>query len=234
MPNTFNSSTFSSTYRDDYNDSDNYHRILYNSGRALQARELTQMQTIIQEEMARFGRNIFKDGARVSAGGITVDNDRKYVKISSVTTGGAFSDIQVGTVFTGATNNYTAKVLDVKPIAVDGFTANTLYLQYIGANGASGTPSTATAVFEGGETISGGGYQLVVDNTAGGVGSGTKLIVGEGSYFILGHFVFSPKQEIFLEAYSQNANAKVVFEVTEDVITVNDTQALYDNTCRLP
>jgi len=43
--------TFLSDYRDDYRDSDHYHRVLFNNGRALQARELTQMQTIIQSEM---------------------------------------------------------------------------------------------------------------------------------------------------------------------------------------
>ena len=66
MPKTFTESVFSSTYKDDFIDSDNYHRILFNSGRALQARELTQLQTIIQEEIARFGRNIFKEGASVN------------------------------------------------------------------------------------------------------------------------------------------------------------------------
>ena len=68
MPKTFSESVFSSTYKDDFIDSDNYHRILFNSGRALQARELTQLQTIIQEEIARFGRNIFKEGASVNPG----------------------------------------------------------------------------------------------------------------------------------------------------------------------
>ena len=46
MPNIFNKNTFATTYKDDFVDSANYHRILFNSGRALQARELTQMQTI--------------------------------------------------------------------------------------------------------------------------------------------------------------------------------------------
>ena len=45
--------TFLSTYNDDYRDSDHYHRILFNSGKALQARELTQSQTIIQKEIER-------------------------------------------------------------------------------------------------------------------------------------------------------------------------------------
>ena len=81
MPTTFTSNVFSSTYKDDFLDSDNYHRILFNSGRALQARELTQMQTIIQEEIARFGRNIFKDGAAVNPGGPSLNNDYEFVKL---------------------------------------------------------------------------------------------------------------------------------------------------------
>ena len=75
MPITKNENTFSSTYKDDFSEGDNYQRILFNSGKALQARELTQMQTIIQKQMERFGRNIFKEGSVVIPGGLQVDND---------------------------------------------------------------------------------------------------------------------------------------------------------------
>ena len=60
MATTLTDTTFSTTYRDDYRDSDNYYRILFNAGRALQARELTQMQTIINKEIDRFGSKIFR------------------------------------------------------------------------------------------------------------------------------------------------------------------------------
>ena len=33
---SFNKSTFETTYKDDFDSSDNFHRILFNSGRALQ------------------------------------------------------------------------------------------------------------------------------------------------------------------------------------------------------
>jgi len=72
---------FATRYKDDFNDSDHYHRILFNSGRALQARELTQMQTIIQKEIERFGRNIFQEGAAVVPGGMTVNNKYDFVPI---------------------------------------------------------------------------------------------------------------------------------------------------------
>ena len=64
MATTVLKNTFLSNYKDDYRDSDNYHRILFNSGRALQARELTQLQTIINKEIesttkSKVKRNFF-------------------------------------------------------------------------------------------------------------------------------------------------------------------------------
>ena len=75
--------TFSNVYKDDFTDSDNYHRILFNSGKALQARELTQSQTIIQKEIERFGANIFKQGGAVNGGNLTIDNKVEYINLAN-------------------------------------------------------------------------------------------------------------------------------------------------------
>ena len=229
MPNTFNSSTLSGTYRDDWNDSDGYHQILFNSGRALQARELTQLQTIIQEEIARHGKNVFKEGSRVSSGGITIDNQIRYVKLI---TSGTFADIPIGTLFTGNGSGVTARVLDVKAAGVDGYTADTLYLRYVGAGTNPAAPSTA--LFINSELLTGGGYSLTVGNDADSVGVGTKITVSEGDWFVLGHFVHSAEQTLYVSPYTQTASAEIVYEVVEDVLTVNDTTALYDNTGGTP
>ena len=42
--------TFENTYKDDFKDSDNYYKVLFNNGRALQQRELNQLQSIIQSD----------------------------------------------------------------------------------------------------------------------------------------------------------------------------------------
>ena len=68
MATTLTNTTFLTTYKDDFRDSDGYHRILFNSGKALQARELTQIQTFLQKQIQRFGDNIFKEGAVVKPG----------------------------------------------------------------------------------------------------------------------------------------------------------------------
>jgi len=53
-------------YYDDYDETKNFHRVLYRPGFAVQARELTQQQTILQNQIHRFGNHIFKDGSEVT------------------------------------------------------------------------------------------------------------------------------------------------------------------------
>ena len=42
MPTTYNQNIEKNTYKDDYDPKKGYHKVLFNSGRALQARELNQ------------------------------------------------------------------------------------------------------------------------------------------------------------------------------------------------
>lgn len=63
-------STKVSPYYDDFNEDKNFHRILFRPGYAVQARELTQMQTILQNQIERFGRHIFENGSPVIGGDI--------------------------------------------------------------------------------------------------------------------------------------------------------------------
>ncbi len=51
--------TFATTYSDDYRDSDNFYKILFNNGRPLQQRELNQLQTIINEDVKGVGSATF-------------------------------------------------------------------------------------------------------------------------------------------------------------------------------
>ena len=54
-----------SPYFDDFNADDNYHKILFKPGLPVQARELTGLQSILQDQIAKFGQHIFKEGAKV-------------------------------------------------------------------------------------------------------------------------------------------------------------------------
>ena len=61
-------------YYDDFDEDKNFHRILFRPGRAVQARELTQSQTILQNQIDRFGKHIFQEGSKVT-GAETFDED---------------------------------------------------------------------------------------------------------------------------------------------------------------
>ena len=125
---------FRSTYKDDFSDSAGYHRVLFNSGKAVQARELTQLQTIIQREISRFGNNIFKEGAAVNPGGMTV-TAYDYVKVTSSNWNNDTSVLLRGGVITGA-NGAVAKILDrVNAVGDD---PNTLYITYTSTPSGSG------------------------------------------------------------------------------------------------
>ena len=132
MSTLLNSRLLSNTYKDDFIDSDSYYRILFNSGRPLQARELTQMQTIIQEQIKRFGNNIFKEGGVVKPGEAVLDNSYEFVKL--ITTQYALpsqSNTIVGNTFTGTLSGVQARIIEVVK-AEDGDPA-TLYVAYTNA-----------------------------------------------------------------------------------------------------
>lgn len=63
-------------YFDDFDTEKNYHRILFRPSFPIQARELTQLQTILQNQIERFGQNIYKTGTVIS--GCSVYSDPKY------------------------------------------------------------------------------------------------------------------------------------------------------------
>ena len=86
MATVYTDTLFETKYKDDFNDSDGYYRILFNSGRALQGRELTQMQTIINKQIERFGNNIFKEGSAVKPGGLQIDTTYEFVKFDPSST----------------------------------------------------------------------------------------------------------------------------------------------------
>jgi hypothetical protein len=227
MASTLTQSIFAATYKDDYRDSDNYHRILFNSGRALQARELTQMQTIIQSEIARFGRNIFKEGASVNPGGGTIDDNYTYVKLNTAVNTLPTTNL-VGSIFTGQTSGLRAKVLEV--VAAAGADPATLYIEYIG--GVLGGVTTALK-FTAGENITNGTNTLTVQTTDTvnnpACGAGVRFSSAIGEFFTRGHFVFVDQQSIILSKYNPGYSGVVGFKVTEDVVTVADDVNLYDN-----
>lgn len=70
-----------SPYFDDYDEEKNFHRVLFRPAVPVQARELTQLQTILQNQVERFGDNIYKQGTIIKGCSFTYDFNYEYIKI---------------------------------------------------------------------------------------------------------------------------------------------------------
>lgn len=74
-----------SPYFDDYEEDKKFLRILFRPGYPVQARELTQLQTIINEQIGRFGESIYEDGSIVTGLDFSL-SDNTYLKLDNSTT----------------------------------------------------------------------------------------------------------------------------------------------------
>ena len=57
-----------SPYFDDFDPADDFHKVLFKPGYPVQARELTNLQSILLNQVEKFGQHFFKEGARVIPG----------------------------------------------------------------------------------------------------------------------------------------------------------------------
>ena len=142
-----------SPYFDDYSPDSDYHKVLFKPGYPVQARELTGLQSILQNQIEKFGQHFFKEGAKVIPGNtgytqlyycIQLDNNFQGIPVS------AYVDQLIGTKITGLTSVVTA-VVDKILLPEDSERNNlTLYINYLQSN----TTNNSTKVFSDGEELS--------------------------------------------------------------------------------
>ena len=103
-------------YFDDYDSSDDFYRVLFKPGFPVQARELTTLQSILQNQIEKFGQHFFKEGAKVIPGntgynqiyyGVQIQNNYQGVPVS------AYVDQLIGTKITGQRSGVSAVVDNV-------------------------------------------------------------------------------------------------------------------------
>lgn len=112
-------------YYDDFSEDKNFHKILFKPGFSVQARELTQIQSILQDQISKFGKFVLSDGSKVTGGRYFIDTNAKSLKLNNI--GTLTSDIEyfTGLFVVGATSKCISKItftdvinynLTVKPI----------------------------------------------------------------------------------------------------------------------
>jgi len=141
-----------SPYYDDYNEDKKFARILYRPGRAVQARELTQGQSIQQKQIERFANFFFKSGSIVQGCEQSIDLNLDYVKLQDNFNGSA---VTVSTFLNqevlGGTTGIRASVGLVSDL--DGDDPKTLFVNYLTSGSVrvtiTGSLTTASMVIGG-------------------------------------------------------------------------------------
>ena len=104
-----------SPYYDDFNESKDFHRVMYRPAFAVQARELTATQSLLQNQLEKMGDHLFKHGAMVIPGQISTDLNYYAVKLTSFT--GTLANYD-GNTLTGNSSAAVAEIMD--HVAPDG------------------------------------------------------------------------------------------------------------------
>ena len=239
-----------SPYYDDFAEDKSFHRILFKPSAAIQARELTQLQSILQNQIERFGSHMFKEGAIILGARTNYDNQYFGVRVEDTNPNGSgvsatesFRAESVGKFFKGLTSGVVGKVVNSSQKTTED--ALTLHVKYQ-ATGNSG--STFYTEFQDGEILDEvtqdanglGGYtsassnnQFKVFSIAGStdVGSmvGSAASISEGIIYTRGMFVQVPAQTIILEKYSNTPSYKVGVDIAETFTSYTEDTSLLDN-----
>lgn len=217
-------------YNDDYNENNGFHRILFRPGLAVQARELTQLQTILQNQIKRHGEHTFENGAMVIPGQVGYDLEYHYVKIESTYNSQPVSlylNALIGKTLVGQITGLRAIVVNnAEPTETD---PTTLYVKYLD----SGT-SGETKVFANSEILTTDDLAYSVQalpQIAGqdATGKASAASIQRGVYFINGHFVLADEQTIVLDKYTNSPSYRVGLRVDEQIVVPEDDQSLLDN-----
>ena len=208
-------------YYDDLDEDKKFLRMLFKPGFAVQARELTQAQSILQKQIERFGNHVFKNGSVVT-GGATFLQDVTFLKLDTSYSG---TDI--------VANNFIGTTI------VDNTAAPTKraeVLKVYDADAGTGDPKTLMVrqiygdAFTSGSTIFTNQTTPYLANISSSrVGTGQVFSIDEGVFYYDGFFVKTDQQTIATSKYSNTtANAKVGFEITESTISSTADTTLLD------
>ena len=227
-------------YFDDFDKNKNFNKVLFKPGTPVQARELTTLQSILQDQIEKFGQHMFKEGSVVIPGSVAYDNLYYAVKLESTFFGvpvESYFDKLVGLEIKGKSSGVTAVVKSVLKASKSTQNTTTLYVKYRASNANDKTTQT----FQDGENLitlsdftfgsttitTGSDFATCILKNA--TATGSAFTVVEGVFFARGAFVQVNTETIVLDQYSNNPSYRVGFQVIEEIITAVEDDSLYDN-----
>jgi hypothetical protein len=152
MSNSLDTNLNTSPYYDDFEADSQHHRVLFKPSVPVQARELTQLQSILQAQIEKFGDNIVKSGSIISGCSFNT-NHIQYIKLNDLDSSG---DTYVVTNYSNgyivqASSNLSMQTEDSRSgFEITNPDLNSLYGRYINTGDVGGVDKGA---FDAGDTV---------------------------------------------------------------------------------
>jgi len=228
-----------SPYFDDFSASNDFHKVLFKPGYPVQARELTTLQSILQNQVENLGDHMFREGSKVIPGQLSYQSDYYSVQVEAAYFGipvSFYAEKIVGKRIKGETSGVTAKVVNYIDEGESDNGNLTFYLQY-----EKSSTTFAGKTFEDGETLltlsaityantviaANEGFANAIPTSATDTGSAVQIT--EGVYFLRGNFVRVANQTLILDQYTNTPSYRVGLSVIEEIVTAGADESLYDN-----
>ena len=226
-------------YFDDFDAKDTYCKILFKPGLPVQARELTGIQSILQNQIEKFGQHVFKDGASVTGGGIRYNGGYNSIRIQISNEGvdvNSYLDNLLDQVVVGSISGVKAKIKSYigKPTGGNWYV---LFVTYLNTGGEGNTvfssgesllldnnviTTRSGLVFQPGESVA----QLVTGACA---FIASAAVLSAGIYFVRGYFVEVKSQTLVLDPYRNDGDFKVGLRIQESIVNSDLDENLTDN-----
>jgi len=227
-----------SPYFDDFDVDKNYHRVLFRPGYAVQARELTQLQTILQNQVEKFANEVMVDGTIVTGGGLITDNTN-YVKMRDkdannrvVLLGDFYSQGKIANVtITGITSGINAKLVAVKEGSESaGGNYLTAYCHYTDSGLDKQTKSFSDNEELDFKWSSGGSHKFFANSIAtNATGKALKVNIEDGVIYHKGNFISMLAQSAIVGRYTTTPDAFIGLTTEETLVDSNQDSSLLDN-----
>ena len=227
-------------YFDDFDASKKFNRVLFKPGTPVQARELTTLQSILQDQIEKFGQHMFKEGSVVIPGSVAYDDSYYAVKVESTFFGvpvESYFDRLVGLEIKGKVSGVTAVVKSVLKASKSTQDTTTIFVKYRATNANDKTTQTfqdgenlvTLSDFTFGSTTTTAGSDFATCILRNATATGSAFTVVEGVFFARGAFVTVDTETIVLDQYSNTPSYRVGFQVIEEIVTAVEDDSLYDN-----
>ena len=228
-----------SPYFDDFDKNKNFYKVLFKPGSPVQARELSTLQSILQNQIEQFGTHFFKEGSKVIPGNLSYDNNFTCVQVEDAFLGipvSLYLNQLVGLRITGARSGVTATIKKTLTKEDSDRGNITLYIKYEKSGG-----DFSQEKFDDGESLSANrdivyGASVIAANEPfantlafGATATGSAMSIGEGVYFVRGTFSQVQSETLVLSQYNNRPSYRIGFDVQEDFISADEDPSLNDN-----